>query len=175
MLFVFTIVGFIVFLFIGLNGNDSTKKKEEANEHIGNSASSLSNENNSEVDKSQLDSITDTGNTSTPENTLLLDIIKFFNEDGFRVSNNESIVTIAYDYEGYNSYVEIDITNGLTSDIKSTYVQLNKGSKDIIYKRKFSYEDTSMSDIANFNVTNYLKAIRDILIDNYSGFNHDGD
>ena len=172
MLIIFITVGTVIYFFVSKDDSNSSIISKMNVERSNSSSKEVKKEDSA---KSKLNSITDNNSQEFLDNNILTEIVKFFDEEDYSVSNNGSVVTVKYDNDGYISYVEFDITNGINSNLIATLIQLNKGSGDVIYKREFVYNDTSISDSNEFTMHNYLQAISDVLKDSYSGFNHNGD
>ena len=172
MLTLFIIIGVIVYLFI------YTRKDEKENNKVVNNNydtyTSTSTSTSNEAPNSMLDSVISA--VTEDDKELLSEINRFFsNKDGFSVSNVDDLVIIKYDIDGFTSYVEINISNGINSKTKATYTQLNKDSTTVLYTREFKYSNTSFSGVNEFTISNYLQSVNDILKDSYSGFIHEGD
>lgn len=170
MLTLFIIIGVIVYLFI-YTGKDEKENNKVVNNNY-DTYTSTSNSN--EAPNSMLDSVISA--VIEDDKELLSEINRFFSsKDGFSVNNVDDLVTIKYDIDGFISYVEINISNGINSETKATYTQLNKDSTTVLYTREFKYSNTSFSGVNGFTISNYLQSVNDILKDSYSGFIHEGD
>lgn len=168
MLTLFIIIGVIVYLFV------STGKDEKENNKVVNNNHDIYTSIIKETANSMLDGVISEVNNDNKE--LLSEISRFFSSrDGFSVNNVDDMVTIKYDIDGFTSYVEINISNGINSETKATYTQLNKDSTTVLYTREFKYSNTSFSGVNEFTISNYLQSVNDILKDSYSGFIHEGD
>ena len=174
MLTLFIIIGVIVYLFV------STGKDEKENNKVVNNNHDIYISTIKETANSVLDGVISEVNNdkaeSKDEKAILAEISKFFSsQDGFSVNTVGDMVTIKYDIDGFTSYVEINISNGINSETKATYTQLNKDSTTVLYTREFKYNNTSFSGVNEFTISNYLQSVNDILKDSYSGFIHEGD
>lgn len=168
MLTLFIMIGVIVYLFI------YTGKDEKENNKVINNKYDTSTSTSNEAANSVLDNVISAVTEDGKE--LLSEINRFFSsKDGFSVSTVGDMVTIKYDMDGFTSYVEINISNGINSETKATYTQLNKDSTTVLYTREFKYSNTSFSGVNEFTISNYLQSVNDILKDSYSGFIHEGD
>lgn len=168
MLTLFIIIGVIVYLFV------STGKDENENNKVVKENHDIYTSTINGTDSNMLDSVISAVTVNDKE--LLAEINRFFSsKDGFSVSNVGDMVTIKYDIDGFISYVEINISNGIDSETKATYTQLNKDSTTVLYTREFKYSNTSFSGVNKFTISNYLQSVNDILKDSYSGFIHEGD
>ena len=168
MLTLFIMIGVIVYLFI------YTGKDEKENNKVINNKYDTSTSTSNEAANSVLDNVISAVTEDGKE--LLSEITRFFSsKDGFSVSTVGDMVTIKYDMDGFTSYVEINISNGINSETKATYTQLNKDSTTVLYTREFKYSNTSFSGVNEFTISNYLQSVNDILKDSYSGFIHEGD
>lgn len=168
MLTLFIIIGVIVYLFI------YTGKDEKENNKVVNNNYDTYTSTSNEAPSSMLDSVISA--VTEYDKELLSEINRFFSsKDGFSVSNVDDLVTIKYDIDGFISYVEINISNGINHETKATYTQLNKDSTTVLYTREFKYSNTSFSGVNEFTISNYLQSVNDILKDSYSGFIHEGD
>lgn len=168
MLTLFIIIGVIVYLFI------YTGKDEKENNKVVNNNYDTYTFTSNEAPNSMLDSVISA--VTEDDKELLSEINRFFSsKDGFSVSNVDDLVTIKYDIDGFISYVEINISNGINHETKATYTQLNKDSTTVLYTREFKYSNTSFSGVNEFTISNYLQSVNDILKDSYSGFIHEGD
>ena len=171
MLTLFIIIGVIVYLFIYTGKDEKENNKVVNNNYDTYTSTSTSNE----APNSMLDSVI-SAVTDDDDKELLSEINRFFSsKDGFSVNNVDDLVTIKYDIDGFVSYVEINISNGINSETKATYTQLNKDSTTVLYTREFKYSNTSFSGVNRFTISNYLQSVNDILKDSYSGFIHEGD
>lgn len=172
MLTLFIIIGVIVYLFV-YTGKDEKENNKVVNNNNYDTYTSTSTSN--EAHNSMLDSVI-SAVTEDDKELLLSEINRFFSsKDGFSVSTVGDMVTIKYDMDGFTSYVEINISNGINSETKATYTQLNKDSTTVLYTREFKYSNTSFSGVNEFTISNYLQSVNDILKDSYSGFIHEGD
>lgn len=170
MLTLFIIIGVIVYLFVYTGKDEKENNKVVNNNYDTYTSTSTSNE----AHNSMLDSVISAVTEDAKE--LLSEINRFFSsKDGFSVSNVDDLVTIKYDIDGFISYVEINISNGINPETKATYTQLNKDSTTVLYTREFKYSNTSFSGVNEFTISNYLQSVNDILKDSYSGFIHEGD
>lgn len=168
MLTLFIIIGVIVYLFVSA-GKDENENNKVVKENHDIYTSTING-----TDSNMLDSVISAVTVNDKE--LLAEINRFFSsKDGFSVSNVGDMVTIKYDIDGFISYVEINISNGIDSETKATYTQLNKDSTTVLYTREFKYSNTSFSGVNKFTISNYLQSVNDILKDSYSGFIHEGD
>lgn len=173
MLTLFIIIGVIVYLFI-YTGEDEKENNKVVNNNY-DTYTSTSTFTSNEAPNSMLDSVI-SAVTEDDKELLLSEINRFFSsKDGFSVSNVDDLVTIKYDIDGFISYVEINISNGINPETKATYTQLNKDSTTVLYTREFKYSNTSFSGVNEFTISNYLQSVNDILKDSYSGFIHEGD
>ena len=172
MLTLFIIIGVIVYLFI-YTGKDEKENNKVVNNNY-DTYTSTSTSTSNEAPNSMLDSVI--SSVTEDDKELLSEINRFFSsKDGFSVSNVDDLVTIKYDIDGFISYVEINISNGINPETKATYTQLNKDSTSVLYTREFKYSNTSFSGVNEFTISNYLQSVNDILKDSYSGFIHEGD
>ena len=174
MLTLFIVIGVIVYLFV------STGKDEKESDKVVNKKHDIYTSTVSKTANSMLDSVISAANEDVEESKddkeLLSEINRFFSsKDGFNVSAVGDMVTIKYDIDGFISYIEINISNGIDSETKATYTQLNKDSTTVLYTREFKYSDTSFSGVNAFTISNYLQSVNDVLKDSYSGFIHEGD
>ena len=171
MLTLFIIIGVIVYLFIYTGKDEKENNKVVNNNYDTYTSTSTSNE----APNSMLDSVI-SAVTEDDKELLLSEINRFFSsKDGFSVNNVDDMVIIKYDIDGFTSYVEINISNGINYKTKATYTQLNKDSTTVLYTREFKYSNTSFSGVNEFTISNYLQSVNDILKDSYSGFIHEGD
>lgn len=169
MLTLFIIIVVIVYLFV-YTGKDEKENNKVVNNYDTYTPTSTSNEAHNSVLDSVISAVTE------DDKELLSEINRFFSsKDGFSVNNVDVLVIIKYDIDGFISYVEINISNGINSETKATYTQLNKDSTTVLYTREFKYSDTSFSGVNEFTISNYLQSVNDILKDSYSGFIHEGD
>lgn len=173
MLTLFVVVGVVVYLFINTTSDDSHGTTvDNKNTEID---TAITNETASNKSNNVLSTITDEADESKEKSKLLSEITGFFNSDGFSVSIIGDMVTIKYDNDGFVSYVELNISNGISAEMEATYTQLNEDSVSVLYTREFKYSDTTFSGVNEFTIRNYLQSISDILKDSYSGFIHEGD
>lgn len=171
MLTLFIIIGVIVYLFV-YTGKDEKENNKVVNNNNYDTYTSTSTSN--EASNSMLNSVISA--VTYDDKGLLSEINRFFSsKDGFSISTVGDMVTIKYDIDGFTSYVEINISNGINSETKATYTQLNKDSATVLYTREFKYSNTSFSGVNEFTISNYLQSVNDILKDSYSGFIHEGD
>lgn len=172
MLTLFIIIGVIVYLFVYTGKDEKDNNKVVNNNYDTYTSTSTSTSN--EAHNSMLDSVISA--VTEDDKELLSEINRFFSsKDGFSVSTVGDMVTIKYDMDGFTSYVEINISNGINSETKATYTQLNKDSTTVLYTREFKYNNTSFSGVNEFTISNYLQSVNDILKDSYSGFINEGD
>ena len=165
MLTLFIIIVVIVYLFV-YTGKDEKENNKVVNNYDTYTPTSTSNEAHNSVLDSVISAVTE------DDKELLSEINRFFSsKDGFSVNNVDVLVIIKYDIDGFVSYVEINISNGINSETKATYTQLNKDSTTVLYTREFK----SFSGVNEFTISNYLQSVNDILKDSYSGFIHEGD
>lgn len=116
MLTLFIIIGVIVYLFVYTGKDEKENNKVVNNNYDTYTSTSTSNEAHNSMLDSVISAVTE------DDKELLSEINRFFSsKDGFSVSTVGDMVTIKYDMDGFTSYVEINISNGINSKTKATY------------------------------------------------------